>query len=90
MRLLRKGRDTGRRIVKRIIAERPAAVLIAGDFVYKPTDEDELDEVEREDLGKVIDVANEAADLLRPLVEAGIPTYAALEITITGWTIRIR
>ncbi len=41
--------ETDRRIVDRIIQEKPALVLIAGDFVYKPTDKDERDDLERED-----------------------------------------
>lgn len=68
-----------RRMVGHIVAERPALVLIAGDFVYEPIDEDEPEDVGEEyepaeaseELGKV-----EA--LLRPLVEARIPTYAVL------------
>ncbi|MBA3351157.1 MAG: metallophosphoesterase [Blastocatellia bacterium] len=70
--------DTVKKIVNRIIAERPAAVLIAGDFVYKPTDEDELDDVEREDALDFMSEVNEAVALVRPLVEAGIPTFAVL------------
>ncbi len=70
--------DTAKKIVNRIIAERPAAVLIAGDFVYKPTDEDEPDDVEREDALDFMSEVNEAVALVRPLVEAGIPTYAVL------------
>jgi uncharacterized protein len=57
--------STIRRIVEQLVRERPAAVLIAGDFVYRS-----LPDPSRE-LGTVIDV-------LRPLPEAGIPTYAVL------------
>ncbi len=70
--------DTAKKIVNRIIAERPAAVLIAGDFVYKPTDEDEPGDVEREDALDFMSEVNEAVALVRPLVEAGIPTFAVL------------
>lgn len=70
--------DTVTKIVNRIIAERPAAVLIAGDFVYKPTDEDEPGDVEREDALDFMSEVNEAVALVRPLVEAGIPTFAVL------------
>ncbi|MEP0914426.1 metallophosphoesterase [Leptolyngbya sp. GB1-A1] len=51
--------------IDQIIAERPAAALIAGDFVYKPGDSStpELDQV---------------IQLVRPLVAAQIPTYAVL------------
>lgn len=52
------------RIVRRIVEERPAAALIAGDFVYHASDRPQL--------------ARRAADLLRPLTDAGIPTYAVL------------
>ena len=70
--------DTAKKIVNRIIAERPAAVLIAGDFVYKPTDDDEREDVEKEDTRNFMNEVNEAAALLRPLIEAKIPTYAVL------------
>ncbi|MEP0548118.1 MAG: metallophosphoesterase [Rhodothermales bacterium] len=48
--------------VEETIEAQPALVLIAGDFVYKP------------DSAKV----REAVALVRPLAEAGIPTYAVL------------
>lgn len=53
------------RAIDRIVADRPAAALIAGDFVYQPGDDltPELDRV---------------VQLLRPLVNARIPTYAVL------------
>jgi predicted MPP superfamily phosphohydrolase len=44
------------------ILERPAAVLIAGDFVYKPDRE----------------TVRTAVNLVRPLAEEGIPTFAVL------------
>lgn len=53
------------RIVATLVAERPDTVLIAGDFVYAPSDTVEQD-------------LRTAIDLLRPLPEAGIPTYAVL------------
>lgn len=53
------------RIVDELIEERPAAVMIAGDFIYGATLESnqEIDEV---------------IELIRPLTAAGIPTYAVL------------
>jgi predicted MPP superfamily phosphohydrolase len=51
--------------IDRIVAERPAAALIAGDFVYKPGDN-----LTPELVG--------VSQLLRPLVVAQIPTYAVL------------
>lgn len=56
---------TVRDAVERIIEERPALVLITGDFVYGPAEgsEEELETV---------------GELLRPLSEAGLPTYAVL------------
>lgn len=70
--------DTVKEIISRIIVERPAAVFVAGDFVYKPTDEDEREDVEREDVGNFMPEVNEAVALLNPLVQANIPTYAVL------------
>lgn len=51
--------------VDRIIEERPAIALIIGDFIYHA-----LKNPDRE-IGKAI-------DLVRPLAESGIPTYAVL------------
>ena len=56
---------TVQRIVDRLVTEKPAAVLIAGDFIYHPK-EDSSEEITR------------AAELVKPLVDAGIPTYAVL------------
>ena len=74
--------DTVRRIVDRLIQRKPAAVLIAGDFIYHPT-EDEPEEVReefepseyRED---ALEDIRQAVDLIRPLIEAGIRVYAVL------------
>ena len=56
---------TARRIVQRIVDDPPAAVLVAGDFLYKAGD----------DLAEQI---AEAVDIVRPLPAAGIATYAVL------------
>jgi predicted MPP superfamily phosphohydrolase len=53
------------RIVEELIEERPAVVMIAGDFIYDAT----LDSSEEID---------KAIELIRPLTAAGIPTYAVL------------
>jgi predicted MPP superfamily phosphohydrolase/membrane-associated phospholipid phosphatase len=54
-----------RRVVRRIVDERPAAVLLTGDFIYhagdRPSDEIEM-----------------VIEILRPLAESGIPTFAVL------------
>lgn len=56
---------TARRSVAKIVAAKPAIALVSGDFIYHP--------------GKNIQPEIETAvDLVRPLVEAGIPTYAVL------------
>lgn len=51
--------------VDKIIEEQPAAVLISGDFIYHADPNPEP-------------VITEVVDLLRPLTEANIPTYAVL------------
>lgn len=55
---------TVERIVDRIIEKKPAAVLVAGDFVYH--------------VDSSSPVIAEAVALVAPLVTAGIPTYAVL------------
>lgn len=61
------GANTGtvRRIVRRLVDRPPAAVLIAGDFLYKADD----------DLAAHI---AEVVSLVQPLAAAGIPTFAVL------------
>ena len=56
---------TARRMTQRVVEERPAAVLLAGDFVYKAgSDSSEL-------LRTVVEIVS-------PLKSAGIPTFAVL------------
>jgi uncharacterized protein len=56
---------TIRRIVTRLVRERPAAVLIIGDFLYGA--------------GKnAAEEINQSIELVRPLTSSGIPTYAVL------------
>ncbi|MGB3534203.1 MAG: metallophosphoesterase [Microcoleaceae cyanobacterium] len=57
--------DTARRSVAQLIEAKPAAVLFAGDFVYHATPNPES-KIEK------------AVNIVTPLVEAGIPTYAVL------------
>ena len=74
--------DTIRRIVKRLVKRRPAAVLIAGDFIYHPIEdepEDVREEFEPSDYREdALEEVRRVVDLLRPLTEAGIPVYAVL------------
>lgn len=57
--------NTVRRSIEELVEEKPAAVLISGDFIYHalPNPETEISKV---------------VELLRPLTQAGIPTYAVL------------
>ena len=58
-------RGTARRSVAEIVEAKPAVALISGDFLYHA--------------GKNIESEVETAvDIVRPLVDAGIPTYAVL------------
>jgi predicted MPP superfamily phosphohydrolase len=75
--------DTARRIVDRLIRDRPAAVLIAGDFLYHPTEEagepqEARDELEMEDIRALRQQIAEVVSILRPLTAAGILTIAVL------------
>ena len=56
---------TVRRIVDRIIQERPAAVIILGDFIYHGGKDASLR-------------IQKASELVRPIMENGIPVYAVL------------
>ncbi len=57
--------STIRRIVNQLVDERPAVVLITGDFLYEPGKNPSQE-------------LNKVTALVRPLPEAGIPTYAVL------------
>jgi predicted MPP superfamily phosphohydrolase len=75
--------DTVRRIVARLVAERPAAVLIAGDFLYHPTEEageprDARRELEPEDLDAFRARTEQVLSLLQPLLDAALPVVAVL------------
>ncbi|MDQ3419316.1 MAG: metallophosphoesterase [Acidobacteriota bacterium] len=75
--------DTIRRIVDRVIEQRPAALLIAGDFLYHPTGEageprEARAEMEREDVAAFQDQIAEVVALLAPLMRAGIRTVVVL------------
>ena len=64
--------DTVRRVVDRIINDRPAAVLIAGDFLYHPTEEtgephEAREEMEAEDVSELRKQIAEVVSLLQPL-----------------------
>lgn len=58
-------RGTARRAVAKIVEAKPAVALVSGDFLYHPG----------KNIAPEIDTA---VDIVRPLVEAGIPTYAVL------------
>lgn len=69
--------DTARRVVARLAEERPAAVLVAGDFIYSPGD-DEPERTLQEELAESRPRIAEVTEIVRPLVAAGIPTLAVL------------
>lgn len=58
-------RGTAHRAVAEIIEAKPAVALISGDFLYHPG-------------SNIKPEIETAVDIVRPLVEAGIPTYAVL------------
>lgn len=57
--------NTVKQAIRQIVTDRPAATLIAGDFVYKPG-------------SNLTPELNQVIELVRPLVDAKIPTYAVL------------
>lgn len=54
-----------RRAIEEAIERRPAAILLAGDFLYHADQQP-------------ADLIKEVAELLQPLIRSGIPTYAVL------------
>ncbi|QBQ53687.1 metallophosphoesterase [Nitrosococcus wardiae] len=75
-------RATVRRIVNKLIEQQPAAVLIAGDFIYEPTGEktkeEAQEEMELEDYREAMEQIQDVARLMDSLPRSGIPTYAVL------------
>jgi len=69
-------------VLREIVRRRPALVLIAGDFVYGPVDEDAGDAREQlrdpEFMPAWEQRIDHAVDIVRPLTQAGIPVYAVL------------
>jgi len=57
--------DAARKVVRQVVEIRPAAVLIAGDFVYNAD-------------SSVDDQMREVLAILQPILDAHIPTYAVL------------
>lgn len=58
-------RGTARKSVTQIIEAKPEVALISGDFIFHPGKDPEAE-------------ITTAVDIVRPLVDAGIPTYAVL------------
>jgi hypothetical protein len=75
-------RATVRRIVNKLIEQRPAAALIAGDFIYEPTGEETKEEaqeeMELEDYRQAMEQIHYVARLMGSLPRSGIPAYAVL------------
>ncbi len=73
---------TIKRIIDGVIKERPAAVLIGGDFIYHPTEDDEPAEAKEEfgpeEAAEVRELIDRVASLFRPLADSGLPVYAVL------------
>ena len=75
--------DTIRRIVARVVEDRPAALLIGGDFLYHPTEEsgeprEAREELERDDVRVLRTQIRQVVSLLEPVTAAGIATIAVL------------
>ena len=70
------------RIVDRLVEQRPALALIAGDFIFHPLGEmggaTERGGFEADARAVADSVIDQATALVRPLAAAGIPTYAVL------------
>lgn len=68
--------------VDAVLARRPAAVLLLGDYVYSPTDDDTAEAQEQVREGEIQqrarDQMQEALRLLEPLTRSSVPVYAVL------------
>ena len=70
-----------RRAVHELSQRRPALVLLAGDFIDHPMEDDRAEaqeDWEPEDFADVREDARRVAEILRPLGRSGIPTFAVL------------
>jgi hypothetical protein len=72
------------RAVEKIIAGRPSAVLIGGDFIYHPTEREETreeireefeEEYEEEGRRETLETIEQVAGMLEPLTSAGLPVH---------------
>lgn len=75
--------DTVQRIILRIIKEKPAAVLLGGDFIYHPTEKvdsraEARQEYESEEKAVALSEIARAVQMLRPFIDMKIPVYAVL------------
>jgi uncharacterized protein len=72
--------QTVMRIIEQIIREDPALVLIGGDFIYHPTEEETtieaLEEFDKEEVAKTRAVIKKVVDMVSPIVDSGLPVYA--------------
>ena len=75
-------KEMSRKIIAKIVDEKPDLVLLGGDFIYHPVEDDseneaseEFDEDEHEEVSSLIE---EATQIFAPLINAGIPTFAVL------------
>lgn len=69
------------RTLARVSEERPAALLIAGDFLYSPTDEKTKPEASEEIKEEALEIKGQidrTVALLGSVLNAGIPVYAVL------------
>lgn len=73
---------TSKRIVEKILDEKPDLILIGGDFIYHPVEDESLaearEEFDAEEKKEVDDTIARAVDIVRPLASSGIPTFAVL------------
>ncbi len=69
------------KVVDTIIERKPQAVLIGGDFIYHPTDDDAeeaKEEWEKDDKRRTEMLVDQVVGLLKPMAEAGIRVFAVL------------
>lgn len=73
---------TAKEVVRQLIEDNPDLILIGGDFIYHPIEDDSKKEAKSEfDQEEHLEVGNQikrVLDILRPLASSGIPTFAVL------------